>query len=169
MALRRILTQEDETLRKVSRRVEKFDKRLHTLIDDLRETLLDANGAGLAAPQVGVLRRVVVVMGEKEGEIIELVNPEIIKYEGEQDGIEGCLSVPGQYGLVVRPMKVTVGAQDRNGEFFTVTGEELTARAFCHELDHLDGKLYTDLAHEMLTAEQIEAMIEEQEKEGGEK
>ncbi|MGI5972087.1 MAG: peptide deformylase, partial [Oscillospiraceae bacterium] len=158
MALRNILLEGDETLRKPSRRVDKFNKRLEILLDDMRETLINANGLGLAAPQVGVLRRVVVIMGE-DGEILELVNPEIVSAEGEQDGYEGCLSIPDTYGLVVRPMKVTVRAFDRSGNEFEVTGEGLTARAFSHEIDHLDGKLYIDKAYKMLSIEELEALL----------
>ena len=142
MALRNILTEEDPTLRKVSRPVTKFDDRLHELLDDMAETLEDARGVGLAAPQVGILRRVVVVdVGE---EILELINPEIISQSGEQTGMEGCLSVPGKYGIVTRPNVVKVRAQDRFGEWYEAEGEELIARAFCHELDHLDGHLYVE-------------------------
>ena len=137
MALRKIVEQGDECLTKVCRPVVKFDRRLHDLLDDMAETLADANGAGLAAPQVGILRRVVIVdTGE---EILELVNPELVETSGEQCGAEGCLSVPGKYGLVKRPNYAKVRAQDRNGEWFEAEGEELIARCFCHELDHLDG------------------------------
>ena len=143
MALRNILVEGEPTLHKVSRKVTKFDDRLHELIDDMVETLRDANGAGLAAPQVGVLRRVVVVdTGE---EVLELVNPEILEAEGEQTGLEGCLSVPGKWGLVTRPAVVRVRAQDRDGSWFEVEGEEFVARAFCHEIDHLDGHMYVEL------------------------
>ena len=162
MALRNILTQGDASLKKTSRRIEKFDDRLHRLLDDMRDTLYEANGVGLAAPQVGVLRRAILVLDENE-QVMELLNPEIIAAEGQQDGLEGCLSVPGQYGMVVRPMKVTVRAQDRNGAACEVTGEGLTARCLCHEIDHLDGHLYTEIAHEMLTPEQVEEMIRQEE------
>ena len=149
MALRNILTEEDPTLRKVSRPVTKFDDRLHELLDDMAETLEDARGVGLAAPQVGILRRVVVVdVGE---EILELINPEIISQSGEQTGLEGCLSVPGKYGIVTRPNVVKVRAQDRFGEWYEAEGEELIARAFCHELEHLDGHLYVDKVERFLT------------------
>ena len=162
MALRNILTEENSALYKKSRAVVKFDERLHVLLDDMAETLMHANGVGLAAPQVGVLRRAVLVMETNvpEGEdpyIIELINPEIISAEGERYGPEGCLSVPDQYGLVRRPRKVTVRAQDRFGKPFEVTGEGLTARCFCHELDHLEGILFTALAERMLTEEEIES------------
>lgn len=159
MALRNIVTVGDSVLNKVCRPVTKFDRRLHLLLDDMAETLLDANGVGLAAPQVGVLRRVVLVdTGE---EILELINPEIIRSSGEQTGVEGCLSVPGKYGIVTRPNVVAVRAQDRFGEWFEAEGEELIARCFCHELAHLDGQLYTEVAERMLTAEELEAMCKE--------
>ncbi len=153
MALRNILTEEDPTLHKVSRVVTKFDDRLHELIDDMIETLHSANGVGLAAPQVGVLRRVVVV--DAGDEVLELINPEIISQSGEQTGMEGCLSVPGKYGIVTRPNVVTVRAQDRDGEWYEVEGEELMARAFCHELEHLDGHLYTEKVERFLTEEEL--------------
>ena len=162
MALRNILTKEDPLLYKKSRPVKDFNGRLHQLLDDMRETLLSANGVGLAAPQVGVLRRAVLVIetnvpeGEEE-RIIELINPEILETSGEQDGPEGCLSVPGEYGLVHRPMHVRVRAQDRNGAFFEVEGTGLTARCFCHEIDHLEGTVFTSLCERMLTQEEIES------------
>ena len=161
MALRTIVTEGDSVLHKRCRPVTNFDGRLHQLIDDMRETLEQADGVGLAAPQVGVLRRVVLVLETNVPEgaepyIIELVNPEIISREGDQDGPEGCLSVPGRFGLVKRPMDVTVRAQDRNGNTFEVSGHELTARAFCHELDHLEGVVFTQLANRMLTDEKLE-------------
>ncbi|MGO5115601.1 peptide deformylase [Candidatus Avoscillospira sp. LCP25S3_F1] len=163
MALRNILTEEDPTLRKVSRPVTKFDDRLHELLDDMAETLEDARGVGLAAPQVGILRRVVVVdVGE---EILELINPEIISQSGEQTGLEGCLSVPGKYGIVTRPNVVKVRAQDRFGAWFEAEGEELIARAFCHELEHLDGHLYVDKVERFLTQEELEELANEAEDE----
>lgn len=161
MALRTILTDDDPVLHKVCRPVEKFDDRLHDLLDDLKETLTEANGVGLAAPQVGILRRAVVVMDE-ENNVIELINPTIIKADGEQTGLEGCLSVPGRYGIVTRPMYVTVRAQNRYGEAFEVSGEGLTARCFCHELEHLDGHLYVERAQRVYTAEELEAMEAEE-------
>ena len=162
MALRNVLTEENKTLYKTSRPVVKFDERLHTLLDDMTETLVHANGVGLAAPQVGVLRRAVIVLETNvpEGEepyFIELLKPEIVSAEGEQCGSEGCLSVPDQYGLVKRPQKVRVRAQDRNGNWFEAEGEGLTARCFCHEIDHLNGILFTSLAERMLTEEEIES------------
>ena len=161
MALRTIITEGDPVLSKVCRPVEKFDERLHVLLDDMKETLAVSNGVGLAAPQVGILRRVALVM-DAEDNVIELVNPTIIHAEGEQTGLEGCLSVPGKYGVVTRPMKVTVRAQDRNGETFEVSGEELTARCFCHELAHLDGHLFVELAEELYTPEELDAMMEDE-------
>ena len=142
MGIRKILTDAEPALHKVCRPVETFDRKLHTLLDDMKETLIEANGVGLAAPQAGILRRVVIVdTGE---EILELVNPELIETDGEQEGAEGCLSVPGKYGLVKRPYYAKVRAQDRNGNWFEAEGEELIARCFCHELDHLDGHLYVE-------------------------
>ena len=135
---------EDDILRKHCRAVERFDGRLAALLDDMAETMYAANGAGLAAPQVGILKRAVVV--DAGGGLIELVNPEIVSAEGEQSGPEGCLSVPGRSGIVVRPERVTVRAQNAHGEPIEVTGEGFLARAFCHEIDHLDGKLYIDQA-----------------------
>ena len=151
MAIRNILKDGDPTLRKVSREVTKFDDRLHTLLDDMRETMDAANGVGLAAPQVGILRRVVVVhTGE---EYIELINPVITEVKGEQSDAEGCLSLPGVCGTVLRPYYVKVEAQDRFGAFFDIGGEGLTARAFCHEIDHLEGILFSDKATEMFDVE----------------
>lgn len=162
MALRNILTSEEPALRRHSRVVTKFDARLHTLLDDMAETLEESNGVGLAAPQVGIGRRAVIVLetnvAEDEDEyIIELINPEIIEADGEQRGSEGCLSVPDEYGIVTRPEHVKVRAQDRYGEWFEVEGTGLTARCFCHEIDHLEGKLFTDVAERMLTDEEIES------------
>lgn len=161
MALRKILTQGDSALEKVCRPVEKFDRRLHVLLDDMKETLVDSGGVGLAAPQVGILRRVVVVEDEQE-QIIELVNPVIIYQEGEQDGFEGCLSVPGMYGKVVRPELVTVRAQDRDGNVFEVSGEGMVARCFCHETEHLDGHLFVEHTDRLYTVEELEAMEAEE-------
>lgn len=162
MALRKILTQGEPTLNKISRPVEKFDEKLHILLDDMKETLADANGAGLAAPQVGILRRVVVVV-DADDQMIELVNPVLIHTEGEQTGLEGCLSVPGKYGVVTRPYKARVRAQDRNGQIFEVEGEEIVARCFCHELEHLDGHLYVEHTDRLYTIEELEAMEAENE------
>ena len=162
MALRTIVLEGDSVLHKHCRPVTNFDERLHQLIDEMRETLIVSDGVGLAAPQVGILRRVVLVLETNvpEGEdpyIIELINPEIVESSGSQNGPEGCLSVPGRFGLVERPMDVTVRAQDRNGNSFEVKGHELTARAFCHELDHLEGKMFTQCASRMLTDEELES------------
>ena len=155
MGLRKILTDKDPALHKVCKPVEKFDGRLHKLLDDMNETLVDSGGVGLAAPQVGILRRVVVVdTGE---EILELVNPELVETSGEQEGAEGCLSVPGKYGLVKRPYNAKVRAQDRDGNWFEAEGEDLIARCFCHELDHLDGILYTQIMERFLTEEELAA------------
>jgi peptide deformylase len=154
MAIRNIVKEGDEVLRKKCREVVKFDDRLHILLDDMAETMHKADGVGLAAPQVGVLRRVVVIdIGDG---VIELINPEIIKSSGEQESVEGCLSMPGEYGITRRPMYVTVKAQDRNGKFFEISGEELLAKAFCHEIDHLDGILYKDIVIRMLDKEELE-------------
>ena len=153
MALRNILTDKEPALHKVCKPVVNFDRKLHTLLDDMKETLLEANGVGLAAPQVGILRRVVIVdTGE---EMLELINPEIIETDGEQEGAEGCLSVPNRYGLVKRPYYAKVRAQDRNGQWFEAEGEELIGRCFCHELDHLDGILYTQVMERYLTDEEM--------------
>ncbi len=154
MALRKILTDKEDVLHKKCRPVTEFNGRLHKLLDDMAETLEDANGAGLAAPQVGILRRVVVV--DCGDGLIELVNPELLETSGEQDGPEGCLSVPGKWGMVKRPNYAKVRAQDRDGNWFEVEGEELAARCFCHELEHLDGHLYTEKVYHFLTPEEME-------------
>ena len=154
MGIRKILTDKDPALHKVCKPVEKFDWRLHKLLDDMADTLEEANGVGLAAPQVGILRRVVIVdTGE---EILELVNPTILETSGEQEGPEGCLSVPGKYGLVKRPYIAKVRAQDRYGEWYEAEGEELIARCFCHELDHLDGIVYTQVMERFLSEEELQ-------------
>ena len=186
MALRNILKAGEPRLKKTSRVVTDFNDRLHQLLDDMKETLLDAGGVGLAAPQVGVLRDVILVMDtnreglseeeqiqrikqihpsmpvvmvtkSEEEQIIELINPKIVEQSGTQTGPEGCLSVPGEYGVVTRPENVTVTAQDRYGNEFTVSGYGLTARCFCHEIDHLSGILFTELAERMLTPEELES------------
>ncbi len=144
MAKLRIVKFGEPLLRKVSRPVEEITPRILTLLDDMIETMRAANGCGLAAPQVGVLRRIAVIEVE-EGKVYELINPKIIAFSGEQKESEGCLSNPGEYGITKRPMHVTVRAQDRTGKTYELTGSELLARAICHECDHLDGKLYTDV------------------------
>ncbi len=166
MALRNILTKEQPGLYKKCRPVTDFNPRLHQLLDDMAETLAEANGVGLAAPQVGVLRRAVLVIetnvpeGEPE-KLLELINPEIVETSGEQFGPEGCLSVPGEYGLVKRPMNVKVRAQDRYGNWFEAEGTGLTARCFCHEIDHLDGVVFTSKCERMLTEEELRGEDEE--------
>ena len=157
MALRKILSSKDPVLKKVSHPVTSFDGKLHALIDDMRETLKDSGGVGLAAPQIGILRRVVLVINA-EDEMLELVNPEIIFTEGEQTGLEGCLSVPGLYGEVTRPYRVRVRAQDRNGNVFEVEDVDLTARCFCHECEHLDGHLFTEHTDRLYTVDELEEM-----------
>jgi len=153
MGLRRILTDKDPALHKVCKPMVNFDGRLFRLLDDMRETLLDSGGVGLAAPQVGILRRVVLV--DTGDEILELINPTLVETSGEQEGPEGCLSVPGKYGLVKRPYYAKVRAQDRHGDWYEVEGEELIARCFCHELDHLDGVIYTQVMERFLTDEEL--------------
>ncbi len=160
MGLRRIHTDKEPALHKVCKPVTSFDWRLRKLLDDMKETLIDSNGVGLAAPQIGILRRVVLV--DVGDEIIELINPELIETSGEQIGAEGCLSVPGKYGLVKRPMVAKVRAQDRDGNWFEAEGEELIARCFCHELDHLDGILYTEVMERFLTEGELNAEADEE-------
>ena len=153
MGLRKILTDKDPALHKVCKPMVNFDNRLFKLLEDMKETLIDSGGVGLAAPQVGILRRVVLVdTGE---EILELINPTIIETDGEQEGPEGCLSVPGKYGLVKRPYYAKVRAQDRHGNWFEAEGEELIARCFCHELDHLDGIVYTEVMERWLSEDEL--------------
>lgn len=161
MALRNILKDGDETLTKRCRPVTDFNSRLHILLDDMKDTMAEADGVGLAAPQVGILRRAVIVLETNvpEGEeayVIELVNPEIIETSGEQEGPEGCLSVPGVYGWVRRPAYAKVRAQDRNGDFFEVEGHDLTARALCHEIAHLEGQLFTEISDHIMSEEELE-------------
>lgn len=160
MAILNIITEEDPTLRKKSREVTEITPRIIALLDDMRDTLHKAQGAGLAAVQVGILRRIALVEYE-EGNTIELINPEIIEVNGEQTGLEGCLSLPGKWGVVTRPETVTVRAMNRNGEIVTHTASGLGARAFCHEIEHMDGIIYTDRAERMLTPDEIEEMFEE--------
>ena len=153
MAIREIRKYDDPALYKVCRPVEKFDERLGELLDDMAETMYQANGVGLAAPQVGILRRVVVIdVGDG---IIELVNPRILRTAGSETTSEGCLSFPGEYGLVERPTEVEIEAEDRHGKTFRMTGHDLLARAFCHETDHLDGKVFKTIAIEMLDEDDL--------------
>lgn len=163
MSIRTILTQGDPALSKVCHKVTRFDDKLANLLDDLKETLMEAGGVGLAAPQVGILRRACVVMDDDTEEFIELINPAIVDQSGEQTGPEGCLSVPGKWGLVTRPNYVRVRAQDRHGRWFEVEGEGLTARCFCHELEHLDGHLYTEHIDRFLTDEEVEEYFSQEE------
>lgn len=163
MAIRTILTQGDPTLNKKCHPVTRFDQKLSDLLDDLRETLTQANGVGLAAPQVGILRRAVIVVPDPEkDEMVELVNPEILAQEGEEDGLEGCLSIPGMWGYVKRPTWVKVRAQDRDGGWFEVEGDGLAARCYCHELEHLDGHMYDEHTDRLYTAEEVDAMMSEE-------
>lgn len=158
MALRDIVREGDKILTKKCRVVEKFDDKLAGLLDDMAETLKKAEGVGLAAPQVGILRRVCIVdIGDDDG-VIELINPKIVMYSGNQEGAEGCLSCPNEWGVVSRPMFVTVKAQDRHGKEFTIKGEGLKARAFCHEIDHLDGIIFKARASRMLRPDEIETL-----------
>lgn len=161
MAVREILTDRDPALHKKCHPVTQFDEKLWNLIDDMRETLAKANGAGLAAPQIGILRRVVLVVDDND-KMLELVNPELIGQDGEQDGLEGCLSVPGMWGFVTRPMWAKVRAQDRNGNWFEAEGEEIVARCFCHELEHLDGHVFTEHADRLYNNEELERLLEEE-------
>ena len=162
MAIRTILTEGEPALTKKCHPVTKFDGKLADLLDDLKETLARANGLGLAAPQVGILRRAVIVV-DGDDQMLELVNPEIVDQKGEQDGLEGCLSVPGKWGYVKRPEWVKVKAQDRTGQWFEVEGTGITARCFCHELAHLDGHLYVELTDRLYTGEELDAMMAEEE------
>jgi len=167
MAIRTILRGDDPTLNKQSRIVDEFNRRLHVLLDDMRETLIEANGLGLAAPQVGVLRKAALIVDvnietDKPNEqIIELINPEIVEFSGEQKGSEGCLSIPNVYGMVSRPNTVRVRAQDRFGGLFELVCHELTARAVCHEVDHLNGVMFTSLTDHILTEEELKELQEE--------
>lgn len=162
MATRKIVKIGDETLRKVCRKQEKFDLRLAILLKDMAETMYKSEGVGLAAPQVGIVRRIAVVdVTEDHSGLRELINPEIIDKNGSQTGREGCLSIPGRQGVVTRPMEVTIKYQDRKGREQLLTTEGFEARAICHELDHLDGKLYVDIMDRELTEEEIEGHIPE--------
>lgn len=162
--IREIVKKGDPVLTKRCHPVTKFDRKLHILLDDMKATLIDSGGVGLAAPQVGILRRVVVVMNEAE-HIHELINPVIVATSGEQTDLEGCLSLPGRYGMVTRPMTVRVRAQDRDGNWFEVEDQGLTARCFCHELDHLDGRMFDALCDATYTMEELEAMEQAQQAE----
>ena len=161
MALLKIVTEENPLLRKKSKPVTEINERILTLLDDMAETMRKADGVGLAAVQVGVLRRIVVIETEP-GQLIELINPRIIESSGKQRSQEGCLSLPGKCGITERPKNVTVEAMDRHGQIFTISGSDLLAKAFCHEIDHLDGILYTDIAKRMLTREEMAAEAEEE-------
>lgn len=163
MALRQILTEGDPTLNAVCRPVTNFDERLHELLDDMRETLKKANGLGLAAPQVGIRRRAVLVTDKNEN-VVELINPVLVKRDGEQTDLEGCLSVPGMYGEVTRPNHVIVRAQDRNGKMFQLEGTAMTARCCCHELEHLDGHLFTEHTKRLYSMAELDAMAADEEK-----
>ena len=156
MGIRKILTDKEPALHKVCKPVEVFERKRHKLLDAMIPTLDDAQGVGLAAPQVGILRRVVIV-DTGEG-VLELINPTMLETSGEQVGAEGCLSVPGKYGLVKRPYYAKVRAQDRDGQWYEVEGEELIARCFCHELDHLDGIIYTEVMDHFLSDEELEEL-----------
>ena len=162
MSLRPIITEGDPVLNKVCHPVTNFDQKLWDLLDDMHDTLAQSNGVGLAAPQVGILRRVALVMNE-ENEVIELINPVIVHTSGEQEGMEGCLSVPGKWGIVKRPFCVRVRAQDRNGIEFEVEDVDLTARCFCHELEHLDGHLFSEHCDRLYTAEELDAIMSDKE------
>ncbi len=159
MAILQIVKDTDEILRKPSREVTKIDSRVHRLLDDMRDTLIKADGAGLAAVQVGVLRKIVIV--HVDGMELELINPRILRAEGEQESLEGCLSCPGKWAITKRPMKVTVEYTDRNGKLCTKEGEGLLAKAFCHEIDHLSGKLfYDENVVKILTQEELEELFD---------
>lgn len=156
MALRTILTVGDEMLKKKCRPVTEFNDHLETLLDDMTQTLLESGGVGLAAPQIGVLRRVVVLLdiNQEPEEVIELINPEVIDMNEPEQVIEGCLSVPGTYGYVMRPTWAKIRAQDRHGNWFEREGEGIVAQCFCHETEHLDGHLFTEKVLEYVEVEQ---------------
>ncbi len=162
-----ILQKDDPVLHKVCHPVTSFDRKLHRLLHDMTDTLKAAGGLGLAAPQIGILRRVCLVMDENEL-YLELINPEIVSEEGEQEGFEGCLSLSGMYGLVKRPMKVKVRAQDRDGNFVEYEREGMTARCFCHEIEHLDGHMYYEHTNHLFTEDELEQMMEDEEGQGAE-
>ena len=157
MAVRPIIYDPDPILYKKCHPVTKFDKKLGNILTDMTQTMMHANGVGLAGPQIGYMRRVCVVLDTLDNDkIIEMVNPEVVETEGEQTGSEGCLSFPNKFGMVTRPRIVTVRAQDRNGEWFTVQSHDLTARAFLHEIDHLDGHLFTEKVTEYINMDEEE-------------
>lgn len=158
MALLNIMKEHEPVLRKISKPVGEINDRIITLLDDMKDTLIKSGGVGLAAPQVGILRRLFIIDDnpDKGHNIVEFINPRIIKTEGKQEEVEGCLSIPGKYGIVPRPMTVTVEATNRNGETFTYTGTGLFGKCLCHEYDHLDGILYIDKAVEMLDEDDVE-------------
>lgn len=158
MAILNIVTDGEPILRKTCKPVGEITPRIKRLLDDMRDTLIDSEGVGLAAPQVGVLKRIVLV--DTGDRIVEFINPEIVGEEGEQEGLEGCLSVPGKWGITKRPAKVTVRALNRNGEEFEITGEDIVARCFCHELDHLEGHLFTEKVTRFLTQKEVEEYVE---------
>ena len=157
--IKKILQKDDPVLHKVCHPVTNFDQKLANLLDDMTATLKDAQGLGLAAPQIGILRRVCIVLNDQE-EYLELVNPEIVSQEGEQEGFEGCLSLTGMYGIVERPMKVKVKAQDRNGNEFEVEDQGMVARCFCHEIDHLDGHMYYEKCDRLFTEAEVDDMMQ---------
>ena len=163
MAIRKIVTQGDPLLYKKCRPVTDFNRRLHDLLDDMKETLAGAQGVGLAAPQVGILRRVIVMDAGEEEEMLELINPEILEQSGEKSAPEGCLSVPGKWGMVSRPIYVRVRAQDRFGNWFETEGDDLMARCFCHEIEHLDGHLYVEHIDHFLSEEELDAYFAREE------
>ena len=165
--IKQILQKEDPALHKKCHPITKFDGKLAGLLSDLTDTLKDAGGLGLAAPQIGILRRVCVVMDDDES-YLELVNPEIVSQEGEQEGFEGCLSLAGMYGIVKRPMKVKVKAQDRTGAEVEYEREGITARCFCHEIEHLDGHMYYEHTDRLFNEDEVDKILQnaENEKEG---
>lgn len=169
MAIRNVVQEGDDVLLKKCRPVEKFDAKLFELLDDMADTMYESNGVGLAAPQVGIRRRIVVIDVDDDNGLIELINPEIVyKSEETEISLEGCLSYVGQWGYVERPLKVKAKAQDRNGDYFEIEGEGLLARCLCHEIDHLEGISFKSRAQRMLTKEEIEEMAKNQEEESEE-
>jgi peptide deformylase len=163
MSKKKIIQKGDSILTKKCHPVTLFDKKLHALLNDLKETLLSVGGAGLAAPQIGILRRVAIVLDDND-QVIELINPELIDTSGEQEGLEGCLSLPGMWGFVTRPMNATVCAQDRNGNSFTVSGSGIVARCFCHELEHLDGHMFDEHTDRLYSEKQLDEILDEERK-----